>query len=99
MKMIRVLLRKLQDMLKEKYPHIPFEFYLSKRKQNVHFGVEKSLFCHERYSKAIIDIQNFIERYDTNNFFLFVKPTLIQTIKWKYDYIIFRGGRNTGHFV
>ena len=89
--MYRMLLRKLQDMLKEKYPHIPFEFYLLKRKNNVHFGLEKSLFCYDQYSDAINDIQDFFKRYDTNNFFLFVKPNLIRTIKWKYDYIIFRG--------
>ena len=89
MKMCKLFIYKLERLLKERYSHIPFEFYGSRRKKNIHFGLEKSLVSYENYANAIRDIQEFFKK-QKNEEFEFVDPVLIHTVKWKFDYIIFR---------
>ena len=87
--MIKISLIRLEMLLKRKYPHIPFIFYVSKRKYRIHFALEKALFTYEKYSEAIRDIKNFFEENKLDGY-KFVEPILIKSIKWKFDYIIFR---------
>ena len=79
-------------LLKRKYPHIPFIFYISKRKYRVHFALGKALFTYQKYSEAIRDIKKFFEENKLDGY-KFVEPILIKSIKWKFDYIIFRRHR------
>ena len=79
-------------LLKRKYPHIPFVFYISKRKYRVHFAQSSfhfALFTYQKYSEAIRDIKKFFEENKLDGY-KFVEPILIKSIKWKFDYIIFR---------
>ena len=87
--MIKTKLNQLEMILKKKYPHIPFDFYISKRKYRVHFTLEKALFSYNNYFEAIRDIKKFFEKNKLDSY-KFVEPILIKSIKWKFDYIIFR---------
>ena len=87
--MIKTHLIRLEMLLKRKYPHIPFIFYISKRKYRVHFALEKALFTYQKYSEAIRDIKKFFDENKLDGY-KFVEPILIKSIKWKFDYIIFR---------
>ena len=53
-------------------------------------GLEKALLSYPEHKKILRDIEEFWLRNKSNDF-QFVKPlTLIRTVKWKFDYIVFR---------
>ena len=56
---IRYLINKLERIMNEKYPHIDSKFYCSRRKQIVHFGIERSIQQYEDNLKFIEDIDLF----------------------------------------
>ena len=80
----------LKKFLNDKYPHIDFDFYLSRRVQNVHMGLNYSLLTLREYEQIIPDIEELwiMKRHDMK--FKFILPQLIHTAKWIFDYIIFR---------
>ena len=93
--MLRYHINKLERILNEKYSKLNVSIYISKRTKIVHLGLDKALHDLEDYLHVIKDIKNFfkrnIEKYD----YEFLKPQLVNSIKWKFDYIIFRKKRNS----
>ena len=93
--MLRHHINKLERILNEKYPKINVSLYISKRTKIVHLGLDKSLVAFEDYLHVIKDNKKFflrnIEKYDDE----FLKPQLANSIKWKFDYIIFRKKQNS----
>ena len=88
---IRYLINKLEKIMNEKYPHIDSKFYCSRRKKFVHFGIERSIQQYEDYLKFIEDIKLFFLRNLKNSDFeLALPPQLVNSVKWKYDYVVFR---------
>ena len=93
--MLKYHINKLERILSKKYPKINVSIYISKRTKIVHMGLDKALHDFEDYLQVIKDIKKFflrhIEKYD----YEFLKPQLVNSIKWKFDYIIFRKKRNS----
>ena len=87
---IKTFIIKLEAFLKEKYPFIDESFYCSRRKKIVHLGLKKALQDYLDYMKFIEDIRLFFLTVYRNNKFEFVNPYLNNTVKWKFDYVIFR---------
>ena len=88
---IKYLISKLERILNEKYPHIDVNFYCSRRKKIVNFGIERSIQQYKDYVKFIKDIELFFLRNMKNSSFELVKPPqLVNSVKWKYDYVVFR---------
>ena len=42
---------KLEEMLNEKYLHINFKFYVSRRRRNVHVGLKKALLSYPEHAQ------------------------------------------------
>ena len=77
--------------MNEKYLHIDSKFYCSVEKKTVHFGIERSIQQYEDYLKFIEDIKLFFLRNLKNSDFeLALPPQLVNSVKWKYDYVVFR---------
>ena len=93
--MLRYHINKLERILNEKYPKINVSIYISKRTKIVNMGLDKALNNFEDSLQVIKDIKKLflrnIEIYD----YEFFKPQLVNSIKWKFDYIIFRKRRNS----
>ena len=88
---IRYLINKPEKIMNEKYPHIDSKFYCSRRKKFVHFGIERSIQQYEDYLKFTEDIKLFFLRNLKNSDFeLALPPQLVNSVKWKYDYVVFR---------
>ena len=88
---IKYLINKLERILNEKYPHIDVNFYCSRKKKIVHFGIERSVQQYKDYVKFIKDIELSLLRNMKNSDFELVKPPqLVNSVKWKYDYVVFR---------
>ena len=85
----RVFVSKLEKMLNEKYLHINFKFYISRRRPNVHMGLKKALLSYPEHTQILIDIEKFWLR-NSNDFELVKPPILVRTVQWKFDYIVFQ---------
>ena len=81
---------KLERLLSEKYPHIDFKFFISRRKRYLRLGLEKALLSYPEYAQILKDIEKFYNGNRNNEFELVIPPILVRTVKWKFDYILFR---------
>ena len=53
-------------------------------------GLDKSLLSYTEHEKVVKDTEDFWQCCKNDNSFKFVKPTFVRTVKWKFDFIIFR---------
>ena len=87
---VKYLINRLETILKEKYPEMTPEIYYSRRKKLLHLALEKSIDQYPNYLMFLKDIESFFNR-NFKNEFEFCRPIkIVHTIKWKFDYIIFR---------
>ena len=87
---IKFHINRLESILKKNYPEIQIEIYYSRRRKLVHLALDKSIEQYPNYNDLLKEIERFYERYFRKNF-EFCKPIrIIHTIKWKFDYVIFR---------
>ena len=86
----RVFINKLEKVLEYKYPHIKFDFYLSRRKRYVHMGLDKALFSYPEHVNILRDIEEFWSQNENREFELVKPHILVKTVRWKFDYIIFK---------
>ena len=87
--LVKFYINRLETMLKQKYPEIKPEIYYSRRKKLVHLALDKSIDQYRNYTDFLKEIESFFERHFKNEFEL-CKPIKVNTIKWKFDYVIFR---------
>ena len=87
---IKLFIYKLERLMNEKYPQIKIDFYCSRRKNNIHIGLDRVLFSFSEYLSLIKDFEQFFLKNKTDDEFEFVKRLLNHAVKWRYDYIIFR---------
>ena len=85
---IKSFLYNLEKVLRGKYLHNNFEFFCSRRKQYLPMGLDKSLLSYNEHEKIVKDIEDFWQSRK-NDSFEFVKPTLVRTVKWKFDGSLF----------
>ena len=52
--------------------------------------LEKALLSFPEHQKIIVDIENFWLQIRNGEFELVNPPRLVKTVKWKFDYILFR---------
>ena len=87
---VKYYINHLETKLKQTYPEMKAEFCHSRRKKLVHLALNKSIEGYLNYQDFLKEIETFFERYFKKDF-EFCKPIrIIHTIKWKFDYVIFR---------
>ena len=87
---LKYYINRLESILKQKYPKMNAEIYYSRRKKLVHLVLDKSIEQFRNYNDFLNEIEAFFEIYFKKEF-EFCKPIrIIHTIKWKFDYVIFR---------
>ena len=88
---VKFLCSKLEYRLKEKFPDVMLEkVYFSRRRKNVHMAFEKTIFDFERKKEFFKEIENFYDEYLKKDFEIIKPMKIIHTIKWKFDYLVFR---------
>ena len=80
----------METILKEKYPEMAPEIYHSRRKKLVQLALEKSIDQYPNHLMFLKDIESFFNRNFKNEFELCRPIKIVHTIKWKFDYILFR---------
>ena len=88
--LVKFHINRLETILKQKCPEINPEIYYSRRKKLIHLALDKTIDQYQNYIDFLNEIASFFERHFKSEF-EFCKPIkIINTIKWKFDYVIFR---------
>ena len=83
--------RLLQNHVNDKFPELKSLFYVNKRSENIHMGLDITLLSLIKHDQIIEEIKNFrIHGYNIEEYFKFVFPFHIGCTRWKYDYIVFK---------
>ena len=86
----------MERIFKEKFPEIPItEVYYSRRRKHIHFAFEDRLFNYERKKEFLEEVEKFYSGHLKKEFELLSPMRIIHTIKWKFDYIVFRKRKNS----
>ena len=74
----------LEEHLKRKFPKIKINFFVSRRTKLVHMALDIALFLFSTHNSIVSEILEFMkEKLDDKWKTIF--PTLVSTIRWKYD--------------
>ena len=88
---VKFLCSKLEYRLKEKFPDVKLEeVYFSCRRKYIHIAFERTIFDFERKKEFFKEVENFYNEYLKKDFELIKPMKIINTIKWKFDYLVFR---------
>ena len=88
---IKTLLFCLERKLQNKFSEIKFlEIYYSRRRKFIHIAFDKPINHFSCKNDLIKEIKFFYEENFRKDFFIIEPMKLINTIKWKFDYVIFR---------
>ena len=91
---IKFLCSKLEFKLKEKFPEVMLEeIYFSRRRKYIHMAFEKKIFDFKRKREFFEEVENFYNEYLAKDFEMLKPIKIINTIKWKFDYLVFRKRR------
>ena len=91
---IKFLCSKLEFKLKEKFPEVMLEeIYFSRRRKYIHMAFEKTIFDFKRKREFFEEVENFYDEYLKKDFEMLKPIKIINTIKWKFDYLAFRKRR------
>ena len=77
---MKAFLHFLKKLLNDKYPHIDFGFYFSRRTQSVHIGLNFSLLILHEYEQIFLILSNFVLKKDDKKF-EFILLQLIHIVK------------------
>ena len=91
---IKFLCSKLEFKLREKFPEVILEeIYYSRKRRYIHMAFEKTIFEFKRKREFFEEVENFYNEYFAKEFEMLKPFKIINTIKWKFDYIAFRKRR------
>ena len=75
--------RMLEHHLNNKFPELKASLYVSKRKENIHMGLDVPLFSLVKHDQIIEEIKNFrMLSYDIEKHFKFIFPQHIGCNRW-----------------
>ena len=66
------------------------EIYYSKRRKYIDFTFEKVIYDFERKDEFFKEVEKFYNKNLEKDFIMIKPMRLINTIRWKSDYIVFR---------
>ena len=88
---VKFLCSKLEHRLKEKFPDVKLEeVYFSRRRKYIHIAFERTISDFERKKEFFKEVENFYNEYLKKDFELIKPMKIINIIKWKFDYLVFR---------
>ena len=88
--LVKYNVNRLETILRNKFPEINAELYYSRRKKLVHLAVDRCIYEYKNHRTLLDEISEFFYKYFRREF-TFERPIrLVPTIKWEFDYVIFR---------
>ena len=87
---IKNICNKMECVLKDKFQDMPVEIYYSRRRKHIHFAFNEQFNKFERKKEFLKEIEKLYNELLKKDFEFLNPMRIIQTIKWKFDYIVFR---------
>ena len=87
---IKFYLNRLETILKKEFQETDVDIYYSHRRKLVHFAFDKPIYEYSRHEDFLKEVEKLYERYFRKSFKLIKPIKVIHTIKWKFDYVVFR---------
>ena len=81
--------RILEKHMSSLFPNLKINFYVSRRSKYIHMRLDFALFTLKDHDRIISEIKDFVFD-ELNERFNFCFPQLVPTVKWKYNYIVFK---------
>lgn len=78
----------LKNQSIEKYPNVNIDFYILERSKFIHMDLDSRLSKVDVNGKIVLFIQSLCRERNQDTKFLFITSYLINSVKWKLDYII-----------
>ena len=89
--MFKTAIKKLESTMDKKYPDFRGKIYINRKNKLIHLGMDRAIFDKNNYRIYLWDCEWFLKQELPNIEFEFFRvPTLINCMKWKFDYIIAR---------
>ena len=85
---IKKLVRQLEKHTNVKFVEYHAKFYSNRRNFYIHMGLDNSLFGYDNFKKMLEEINCFLNEHLPNKFISVFPPKLINSSKWKHDYIV-----------
>ena len=85
---IKKLIVQLEKQISVKFPEYQEKFYSNRRNFYIHMGLDRSLFSFENFRQLLQEIDCFLNEHLENKFTSVFPPKLINSTKWKHDYLI-----------
>ena len=85
---IKKLVCQLEKHINVKFPEYHAKFYSNRRNFYIHMGLDNSLFGYDNFKKMLEEINCFLNEHLPNKFISVFPPKLINSSKWKHDYIV-----------
>ena len=85
---IKKLVIQLEKHINNKFPEFKAKFYSNRRNFYIHMGLHESLCGFSEYRKLLQEIGNFLSEHLPDKFTSIFPPRLINSTKWKFDYLI-----------
>ena len=82
------LVLKLEKHINVKFPEYHAKFYSNRRHFYIHMGLDNSLFGYDNFKKMLEEVDCFLNEHLPNKFISVFPPKLINSSKWKHDYIV-----------
>ena len=90
--LLKISIKKLDVQLEKhinlKFPEFKAKFYSNRRNFYIHMGLDESLFGFDECNKLLQEIDNFVNEHLTGKFTCISPPSLINSTKWKLDYLV-----------
>ena len=85
---IKKLVCQLERHINLKFPEYEAKFYSNRTNIYIHMGLDKSLFGYDKFRKVLEKVDCLLTEHLPNKFISVFPPKLINSIKWKHDYIV-----------
>ena len=82
------LVLQLEKHINVKFPEYHAKFYSNRRHFYIHMGLDNSLFGYDNFKKMLEEVDCFLNEHLPNKFISVFPPKLINSSKWKHDYIV-----------
>ena len=89
---IKLFLTQLKNAMEKTFPTLTVNFFVSRRNRYVHMGLNRPLHSIENFMEMLQFIENlWNEKKNGDELFIFCRyPKIVHSVKWKYDYLLFK---------
>ena len=85
---IKKLVCQLEKHVNVQFPEYDAKCYSNKRSLYIHMGLDNSLLGYDNFKEMLEEVDCFLNEHLLNKFISVFPPKLINSSKWKHDYIV-----------